>query len=96
MKTIAERVNTLFSTRFLFVTTSATERGVETVFVQRLLQPFGFHNIGMLGATVNKRVDAHRHPFRVFMHQQFAAVGFRRTVTKLVHFAEFPAGINVQ
>lgn len=30
------------------------------------------------------------------MHQQFAAVGFRRAVTKLVHFAEFPAGVNVQ
>ncbi|MPN62893.1 hypothetical protein SDC9_210646 [bioreactor metagenome] len=50
----------------------------------------------MLGAAVDERVDAHRHPFRVFMHQQFAAVGFRRTVTKLVHFAEFPTGINVQ
>ncbi len=49
----------------------------------------------MLGATVDKRVNAHRHPSG-FMHQQFTAVGFRRAVTKLVHLAEFPAGINMQ
>jgi hypothetical protein len=35
------------------------ECGVKAVFVQRLLQPFGFHDIGMLGAAVDERVLLH-------------------------------------
>ena len=96
MEAVAEGVNTLLGARFLFIATRAAERGIEAVFVQRLLKAFGFHDIGMFGAAVNERVNPHRHPFRIFMHQQFAAVGFSGTVAELVHFAEFPAGINVQ
>ena len=96
MEAVAEGVNTLFGAGFLFIATRAAERGIEAVFVQRLLETFGFHDIGMLGAAVNERVNPHRHPFRVFMHQQLAAVGFSGTVTELIHFAEFPAGIDVQ
>ncbi|MNE07512.1 hypothetical protein D3C80_1001350 [compost metagenome] len=50
----------------------------------------------MLTAAVYKRVDAHRHAFRVFMHQQFAAISFRGTVAEFVHLTEFPAGIHMQ
>ena len=96
METVAERVDTLFGAGFFFVTTGAAKRSIKAVFVQRLLQTFGLHDVGVLGAAVNKRVNPHRHPFRVFVHQQLAAVGFGGTVTKLVHLAEFPAGIHMQ
>ncbi|MNP09471.1 hypothetical protein D3C76_1015780 [compost metagenome] len=96
VETVAERVDTLFGTGFLFVTTRAAEGRIKTVFVQRLLQPFGFHDVRVLGAAVDERVDAHRHAFRVFVHQQFTAIGFGRAVAKLVHLTKFPAGVNVQ
>ena len=96
VEAVAEGVDALFRAGFLFVATRAAERGVKAVFVQRLLQAFRFHDIGMLSAAVDKRVDAHRHPFRVFMHQQLTAVGFGGTVAELIHLTEFPAGIDVQ
>ena len=96
MEAVAEGVDTLFGARLLFVTARAAECGIKAVFVQRLLQPFRFHDIGMLSAAVYERANPHRHPFRVFMHQQFAAVGLGGTVTEFIHLTEFPAGINVQ
>ncbi|STS92853.1 Uncharacterised protein [Klebsiella variicola] len=45
-----------FAREFLFVATRAAERGVKAVFVQRLLQAFRFHDIGMLSAAVDKRL----------------------------------------
>lgn len=47
MEAVTERVNSLFSAGFLFVTARTTEGGIKTVFVQRLFQAFSFHNIGM-------------------------------------------------
>ncbi len=96
VEAVAERVDTLFGAGFLFVPARPAEGGIKTVFVQRLLQPFGFHDVGMLGAAVHERVNAHRHPFRVFMHQQLAAVGFGGTVAEFVHLTEFPASIHMQ
>ncbi len=96
MEAVAEGVDTLFRAGFLLVAARTTEGRVKTVLIQRLLQPFRLHDIGMLGATVHERVDPHRHPFRVFMHQQFAAVGFGGTVTELIHLTEFPASVDMQ
>ena len=96
MEAIAERIDALFGARFLLVAPRTAEGGVETVLVQRLLQALGLHDVGMLGAAVHERVDAHRHPFRIFMHQQLEAVLFRGAIAELVHFAELPAGIDVQ
>jgi hypothetical protein len=42
VEAIAERVDTLFGAGFLFITPRAAEGRVKTVFVQRLLKPFGF------------------------------------------------------
>ncbi|SQC35429.1 Uncharacterised protein [Kluyvera cryocrescens] len=96
MEAIAEGVDTLFGARFLFIAARAPEGGVKAVFIQRLLQPFSFHNVSMLGATVHEWVNPHRHPFWVFVHQQLTAVGLRRAIAEFVHFTEFPAGIHVQ
>ena len=96
MEAVTERVDSLFSAGFLFVTARTTEGGIKTVFVQRLFQAFSFHNIGMFRAAMNEWINPHRHAFRVFMHQQLAAVGFRRTIAELIHLAEFPAGIDMQ
>ncbi|CCJ76496.1 hypothetical protein BN135_1560 [Cronobacter muytjensii 530] len=90
MEAVAEGVDALFGAGFLL------EGCVKTVFIKRLLQPFGFHDVGVFGAAVHERVNAHRHAFRVFMHQQFAAVGFGGTVAEFVHFAKLPAGIHMQ
>lgn len=65
MEAITERVDTLFSTGFLFVAARTTEGGIKTVFIQRLLQAFGLHNIGMFRAAVHEWINPHRHAFRV-------------------------------
>ncbi len=96
METVTEGVDSLFGARLLFISACAAEGSIKTVFIQRLLQAFGFHDVGMFGAAMNERVDTHRHPFRVFMHQQFATIGFSGAVTEFIHLTEFPAGIHVQ
>ncbi|STL56180.1 Uncharacterised protein [Escherichia coli] len=42
MEAVTERVDSLFSAGFLFVTARTTEGGIKTVFVQRLFQPSVF------------------------------------------------------
>ncbi|MNW60182.1 hypothetical protein D3C74_381460 [compost metagenome] len=49
---VPERENPLLRTRLLLITSSATERNRESVFVQSLLQGCGFHNVGICGTMV--------------------------------------------
>ena len=96
METVTERVDTFFSAGFLFIAARAAEGSIKTIFVQRLFQAFGFHDVSVFGAAVNEWINPHRHTFWIFMHQQLAAVGFCRTIAKFIHLTEFPAGINMQ
>src|SRR3546814_18902508 len=51
------REDSFFGARFFFVAPGAAERGVELVFVQRLFQAFGFHDVGMDGRPVREGID---------------------------------------
>ena len=43
----AEREYSLLGAAFFLVAPRAAERGIETVFIERLLQCFGLHHVGM-------------------------------------------------
>ena len=49
---------------FFLVPPCPAERGVETVFVERLLQGLGLHNFGMQRRPRGDRIDAARQPLR--------------------------------
>src|SRR3546814_1192385 len=83
------RTDTLFPYTTLF-RSGATKSGVETMLVQSLFQAFGLHDVGVLGATVSKRVDALRHTVRVHVSDQVQAQLFNHAVAELVHFLAFP------
>ena len=60
MRCSAEREDAFFCTRFFFVASSATKCDVETIFVERLLQPFGLPHVGVQRSVV-ERVDTTVH-----------------------------------
>lgn len=93
---IAKRVDTLFGTRFLFIATRTTKGRIKAIFVQRLLQALGFHDVGVLRGAVIKWVDPRRQTFWIFMHDEIKAVLFGRRITKRNHVAKLPVGIDVQ
>src|SRR5690606_36782338 len=66
----AEGIHALFRTRFFFIATRSTEGCIKTIFVKRLLKPLGFHDIGVLGAAVNKWTDVHVHTFLIDVDDQ--------------------------
>src|SRR5690625_7050344 len=91
----AEGVDTLFSTRFFFIPARPTKRRIKAVLVQRLLQTLGFHHIGMSGAAMTERANAHIDPFLIDMHQQLPAQVFNPLVAKGNHLTKLPCGIHM-
>ena len=65
---IAERVDTFLRSRLLFVTTCSAEGRIELVFVERLQQTLGLHDVRVLLAAMRrKRIDSGSHAFLVDM-----------------------------
>src|SRR5690606_39481116 len=54
---VAEGIDALLGPRFLFIAARATEGGVEAMLVQRLLETFGLHDVGVLGTAMGEGVD---------------------------------------
>jgi hypothetical protein len=53
MLRVAERKYALLGTRLLFITSCTADGGIETVFVESLLECGGFHDVGMHWGAVN-------------------------------------------
>lgn len=96
MRLRAERENSFFCARLLFVSAGASKHHIELEFVQRLLQAFGLGDVRMQRRPVVKRIDVLRDGFRVGMDEQLNATLARHVVAELVHLPELPAGIDVQ
>ena len=74
----------------------AAESRVEPVHTQRLLQRFGFHDLGVVGRSGVERIDAGLLAFDVAVYDQFDAMFARRSVAEGDHLAELPAGVDVE
>ena len=92
---VAEGIHALLGARLLFVAARATEGGIEAVLVQRLLETFGLHHVGVLGTAVGEGVHVLCHTVGVDVGQQIQAVFTDHLFAKAVHLLEFPARIDV-
>ena len=93
---VAERADALLGPGFFLVAAGATEAGIETVLVQRLLERFGLHHIGVLGRAHREGRDVQPCAIRVDVHAHVQLELFRQAVTEHGHFAELPAGVHMQ
>src|SRR3546814_18403447 len=71
------------------VAPSAAERRVETIFVERLLQPFRLPHVGVQRARI-EGVDPARHRLGLVIDEQVHTVFMRHAVEKLVPTPELP------
>ncbi|SUH35307.1 Uncharacterised protein [Salmonella enterica subsp. enterica] len=90
METVHERSKYVFRAGFFLIAPCAANAASKPYLFSACFNPFGFIMSVCFSATVNERIDAHRHAFRIFMYQQFAAVCVGGTIAKGVHLTEFP------
>src|SRR6185437_16686366 len=93
---ITERKDALLGAALFLVAARAAECGIETVFVERLFQRHGLHDLGMDRRAVRERADALRDAFLVDVHDQLEAQSLRSLVAELDHLAEFPRRIDME
>lgn len=93
---VAEGVDTLLGAGFLLVATGTTEGGIEAVFVERLLEPLGLHDVGVLAAAVHEGVDVHGQTVRVLVDDEIQPVLLGGLVPELDHLLELPVGVHVE
>ena len=96
MLRIAEGEDAFLCARLFLVAPRATDGGVETVLVQRLLQRLGFHDVGVHRGAMRQRRNALAHAVLIDMHQHVHVTGRRHLVAERDHLAELPGGIHVQ
>ena len=93
---VAEGVDAFFGTRLFFVTTGTAERGVELVFVERLLERVGLHDVGVDIAAVGERADALLHAFFVDVDDEIPAKLFAdQLLAERDHLLELPGCVDV-
>ncbi len=92
----AEREDAFLCPGFLFVAPGAAECGVEPPIVERLLEPLGFHHLGVQRRSGIERIDAAPHPIFIDVHEQCQAEPLCRRIAELDHFPELPGRIHMQ
>ena len=95
MEFIAEREDTLFSTRFLFITTSTTKGSIKFIFIESMKQSLRLHYIGMYFASMSKRSYSCMKSLHIAFDNQVPAVFLSIFITELNHLFEFPFGIDM-
>src|SRR3546814_6675022 len=91
----AKGEDALLGAALLLVAPSAAERRVETIFVERLLQPFRLPHVGVQRAMI-EGVDHARHRLGIVIEEQAHPAFMRHSVAKLVHRPELPRRIHMQ
>ena len=82
--------------RCLLVTPRSADRGIEAVQVQRLLQGFGLHDVGVNGSTMGDRADAPADPVTIDVDEQLEAELGHAPVAEGNHLLELPQRVHVQ
>ena len=93
---VAEGKDALLGAGFFLVAPRAAEGGVEAVFVQRLLQAFGLHHLGVQRRAGIERIDAALHAVLIDMDDQIQPQPLGGRVAELDHLPEFPGRIDMQ
>ena len=93
---VAEGEDALLGARLLLVAARAAEGRVEAVFVERLAQRHGLHDVGVGVRAVVERVDAVAHAVLVDVDQQVEAELLRHLVAERDHLAELPGRVDMQ
>ena len=93
MIVIAERVNPFLGAGLFLVAPRAAKRGIEAIFVQRLLQRVGLHHIGVLLAAVGERPDASLDTVLIDIDQQLQAQLAGIVIAEFDHFAKLPCRV---
>ena len=96
MIAIAKAEYSFLGAGFLFVAAGSTKGCIELVFVERLLERLGLHNVGVLLAAVGEGAYSRRYALCVGVDEKFEAKVFNMAITKFDHLFEFPGGVNVQ
>ena len=92
----AQRENPFFGAAFFLVAPRPAEGRIKAVLIKRLLQPLGFHDIGMHLRARSQRADPCGHTIGIDMDDQIETEAGHRLVAEADHLAEFPAGIDMQ
>src|SRR5579871_2652587 len=92
----AEREDAFLGARLLLVAPRAAKRGIEFVFVERLLQGLRLHHLCMQCRARVERIDAALKTILVHMHDQAQAKALRGFVAKADHLMEFPGRIDME
>ena len=96
MRRRAVRKNPLLGAALFLVAAGAAKGGVETVFVERLAQGLGLHNLRMQCRTGGDWRDAPLQPVLVGINEDLDAKTRRGGIAKGDHVPEFPGRIYVQ
>src|SRR5512139_1239153 len=91
----AEAEHALLGAALLLVAARAAEGRVETVLVDRLLQPLSLPHVGVEAAMV-ERVDALPLRLWIAVDDQFHPALARDLVAQRIHVAELPGGVDVE
>ncbi len=91
-----EREHALLGSAQLLVATRSSERSIEAVRSQGLLQCVGLHHAGVGGGAVLDRVDALLEPCAIDVDDQIEPETLHGFIAKPDHVAEFPGGVDVQ
>ena len=95
MLRIAEAEHALLGAGLLFVAARATDGGVATVLVERLLERLGLHDVGVARAMRERR-DARGLAGLVGVDDELGVEALRGLVAELDHLLELPARVDVQ
>src|SRR6266545_6393444 len=95
MARCAKRKNALLGAGFFLVASRAAEGHIKAVQIERLLERFGLHDIGVICRAMSDRTDALGNAALVGVRNQLEPDFSRRAVSKRDNLLEFPSGIDV-
>src|ERR1700731_4716784 len=96
MRRCSKRKHSLFGPAPFLVAARSAESRIKTVLLERLLERFGFHDVGVHGRSMREWPDAGAQAFLIGVNNQIEAKLRRTTITKRDHFLKLPGRVDVQ
>src|SRR5699024_8474977 len=92
---IAKGKDALLGPRLFLIAARAANGGIEAVFVQRLLERLRFHDVGMHGGSMRKRINTLLHAFRIGVHDKLDAGFPSASIAETDNLLELPLRIHM-
>jgi hypothetical protein len=96
VKAIAKGIHPFFRARALLVASRATERAIEAVLREGLLERVGLHDRRVLVTAVVERVDVLSEAIRVRVNDELESQLLGDSITVRDHLAELPRRVDVE